>query len=122
MSLTLTWSENSVLTSKATRDAVPDQTGNLAAAADNNPTNAAFKITDTKLLVSVNYQSNWKQYLKVLLTRINTGQTKNNNINYLNDPTFTNVNRLFALSFQNEDDRASFSKYYIPSVEIKDLW
>ena len=110
------------MTSKATRDAVPDQGGNLAAPADNNPTNAAFKITDTKFLVSVNYQSNWKQDLKVLLTRINTGQTKNNNVNYLNDPTFTNVNRLFVLSFQNEDDRASFSKYYIPTVEIKDLW
>ena len=36
------------------------------------------------------------------------------------DPTFTKVNRLFVLSFKNEDDRTSFSKYYKPTVEIKD--
>ena len=40
-----------------------------------------------------------------------SNQTKNNNLNYLTDPTFTNVNRLFVLSFENEDDRTSFSKY-----------
>ena len=31
------------------------------------------------------------------------------------------MNRLFVLSFKNEDDRTSFSKYYVPKVEIKDL-
>ena len=29
-----------------------------------------------------------------------TIQPQNNNLNYLIDPTFTNVNRLFVLSFQ----------------------
>ena len=29
-----------------------------------------------------------------------TIQPENNNLNYLIDPTFTNVNRLFVLSFQ----------------------
>ena len=48
-------------------------------------------------------------------------QTKNNNLNYLIDPTFTNVNRLFVLSFENENGRTSFSKYYVPNVEIKDF-
>ena len=48
-------------------------------------------------------------------------QTKNHNLNYLIDPTFTNINRLFVLSFENEDDRTSFSKYYVPKVEIKDF-
>ena len=38
-----------------------------------------------------------------------SNQTKNNNSNYLVDPTLTNVNRLFILSFENEDDRISFS-------------
>ena len=47
-------------------------------------------------------------------------QNKNNNLNYLTDTTFSNVNRLFALSFENEDDRTSYDKYYVPSVEIKD--
>ena len=48
-------------------------------------------------------------------------QTKNSNSNFLIDPTFTIVNGLFVLSFENEDDRTSFSKYYIPKVEIKDF-
>ena len=48
-------------------------------------------------------------------------QTKNNNSNYLIDPTFTNMNRLLALTFENEDDRTSFSKYYVPKIEIKDF-
>ena len=50
-----------------------------------------------------------------------SNQTKNNNLNYLIDPTFTNINRLFVLSFDNENDRTSFSKYYVSSVEIKDF-
>ena len=37
------------------------------------------------------------------------------------DPTFTNVNRLFVLTFENEKDRTFFSKYYVPKVEIKDF-
>ena len=37
------------------------------------------------------------------------------------DPIFTNVNRLFVLTFENEDDRTSFSKYYVSKVEIKDF-
>ena len=48
-----------------------------------------------------------------------TNQTKNNSLNYLIDPTFTKVNRLFVLSFKNDDDRTSYSKYYEPSVQIK---
>ena len=31
------------------------------------------------------------------------------------------MNRLFVLSFKNKDDRTSFSKYYVPKVEIKDF-
>ena len=50
-----------------------------------------------------------------------TNQTKTNNLNYLIDPTFNKVNRLFVLSFENEEDRTSFSKYYTPKVEIKDF-
>ena len=47
-------------------------------------------------------------------------QTATNNLNFLIDPTFNNVNRLFVLAFPNEEDRRSFSKYYTPTVEIKD--
>ena len=31
------------------------------------------------------------------------------------------MNRLFVLSFENENDRTSFSKYYVPKVQIKDF-
>ena len=50
-----------------------------------------------------------------------TNQTKNNDLNYLIDPTFTKVNRLFVLSFENENNRTSFSMYYVPNVQIKDF-
>ena len=33
-----------------------------------------------------------------------TTQTKSYNLNYLIDPRFNKVNRLFVLSFENEDD------------------
>ena len=56
----------------------------------------------------------WNKYRSEI-----TNQAKTNNLNYLIDPTFIKVNRLFVLSFENEDDRASFSKYYKPTVEIK---
>ena len=49
-----------------------------------------------------------------------TNQAKTNNLNYLIDPTFSTVNRLFVLSFENDNDRASFSKHYTPTVEITD--
>ena len=52
-----------------------------------------------------------------------TIQPQNNNLNYLIDPTFTNVNRLFVLSFTRDNDgdnRDSFSNCYVPNVEIKD--
>ena len=54
-----------------------------------------------------------------------SNQTPNNNLNFLIDPTFTNVNRLFVLSFKNDDsnrdNRTSFSKFYLPEVQIKDF-
>ena len=51
-------------------------------------------------------------------------QPKNNNLNYLIDPTFTSVNRLFVLSFprnNNTDSRYSFSNYYVPKVKVNDF-
>ena len=58
----------------------------------------------------------WNKYRSEM-----SNQTKNNNLNYLIDPTFTYVNRLFVLTFENEDGRAFFSKYYVPKVYIKDF-
>ena len=51
-----------------------------------------------------------------------TIQPQNNNLNYLFDPAFINVNRLFVLSFLRNaegDNRVSFSYYYISKGEIK---
>ena len=38
----------------------------------------------------------------------------------MTDPAFSRINRLFVLTFENEEDRTSFSNYYAPKVEIKD--
>ena len=57
----------------------------------------------------------WNKYTSQMFN-----QNKNNNLNYLIDTPFSNVNRLFVLSFENEDNRTSCYKYYLPSVEIKD--
>ena len=51
-------------------------------------------------------------------------QNNNNNLNYLIDPAFTNVNRLFVLSFARTNagvNRDSFSHYYVPNVETEDF-
>ena len=55
-----------------------------------------------------------------------TIQPQNNNLNNLIDPPFTNVNKLFVLSFQRiagesnttKDHRDSFSHYYVPNASI----
>ena len=93
-----------------------------------------FKITDTKLyvpVVTLSTQDNTKllQQLKSGFKRIinwNKYQsdlktyTQNQYFNHLVDPSFQGVNRLFVLSFENEDDRRSHSNYYLPKVEGKD--
>ena len=100
-----------------------------------SPESAAFKIKDCKLYVpivtlSAENDNNLLEQLKAGFKRTikwnkyrseMSNQTKNNNLNYLIDPTFTNVNRLFVLTFENEDYRTSFSKYYVPKVEIKNF-
>ena len=106
-------------------------------------TELEFKITDTKLYVPVVTLS--KENDIKLLEQLKSGvkrtikwnkyrsqmtiQPQNNNFNYLIDPTYTNVNRLFVFSFPRiavennttKDYRDSFSHYYVPQVEIKDF-
>ena len=129
VSLILTWSENCVLTNIKTGIARGTRV------AINAPTNATFKITDVKLYVPVVTLSTENE--KTLLEQLRTGfkrtikwnkyrsemtnQTKNNNSNYSINPTFIKVNRLLVLLFENENDRTSFSKYYVPNVQIKDF-
>ena len=118
-----------------TQAAAPAQEGNLARPAINAPTGATLKITDIKLYVPVvtlsieddnklleQLKTGFKRTIKRDKYRSEmTNQNKTNNLNYLIDPTFNIVNRLFVLSYENEDDRTSYSKYYTPKVEIKDF-
>ena len=110
--------------------------------ANNPPTGLEFQIKDTKLYVPVvtlskendiklleKLKSGFKKTIKWNKYRSQmTIQNNNNNLNYLIDPTFTNVNRLFVLSFERieennvkKDYRDSFSHYYVPKVQIKDF-
>ena len=134
VSLNLSWYENCVITSLEKRLVRSAQGGNQAVY-DDSPTNPVFKIKNCKLYVSVAILSSEND--KTLLEQLKTGfkrtikwnkyrsemsnQAKNNNLNYLINPKFNNVNRLFVLTFENEDDRTSCSKYYLPKVEIKDF-
>ena len=93
-----------------------------------------FAITETKLYVPVvtlstednakllqqlksNFKRkiNWNKYESSIKTF-----AQNRYLNYLINPSFQGVNRLFVLSFENENDRTSHSTYYLPKVEIKD--
>ena len=45
---------------------------------------------------------------------------QNANLNHLIEPSFQGINRRFVLAFENDDQRTSNKRYYIPNVEIKD--
>ena len=96
--------------------------------------NATFAITDIKLyvpVVTLSTQENTKflQQLKSGFKRIINWNkylskpkllVQNTNLNHLVEPSFQGVNRLFVLASENDDDRTSDGKYYLPTVEIKD--
>ena len=106
------------------------------------PSGGTFKLTDTKLYVPVvtlskenniklleKLKSGFKKNIKWNKYRSQmTIQNNNNNLNYLIDRTFTNVNRSFVLSCERieednveKDHRNSFSHYYVPIVQIRDF-
>ena len=99
--------------------------------ANQNPT---FTITKTNLyvpVVTLSTQDNEK-----LLPQLKSGfkrtiswnkylakpelLAQNANLNHLIEPSFQGVNRLFVLAFENDAQRTSNKRYYIPNVEIKD--
>ena len=114
VNLILTWSKDCVFT--------------------NSESEAKFAINETKLyvpVVTLSTQDNAKllQQLKSGFKRIinwnkyeSSPKTyaQNRYLNHLINPSFQGVNRLFLLSFKNEDQRKSHSTYYLPKVEIKD--
>ena len=104
-----TWSEECIITSIKRRVLRNTQR-------DNSPTNAKFQLTDTTSNISVvtlstkddnnfleQLKSGFKRTIKSNKYRSEmTNQTKTNNLNYLINPKFNKVNRLFLSSFQNE--------------------
>ena len=58
---------------------------------------------------------NWKKYESIV-----KAFAQNSYLNYLINPSFQGLSRLFLLSFENENDRTSHSTYCLPKVEIKD--
>ena len=128
VSLELKWDKNFVITTFEQRDIGG---GNR----DNAPTGATLAINDCKLYVPAvtlskddeiklltNLKSGFKR--EIIWNKYRSQMTTeaiNNNLNILIDPTFTNVNRLFVLAYQNADDRESFSQFYLPKVLVKDF-
>ena len=94
---------------------------------------ATVLITDTKVyvpVVTLSTQDNAKQLeeLKSSFKRTinwNKYQLKASTegisqyLDLLIDPRFQGVKRLFVLSFENEKQRTSDKRYYLPTVEIK---
>ena len=115
--LILTWSANCVVIST-----------NVA---NQNPT---FTITETDLYVpkvTLSTQDNAKllPQLRWGFKRTNSWNkyllkpellVQNTNLNHLIEPSFQGVNRIFVLAFENDAQRISNKRYYIPNVEIKD--
>ena len=93
-----------------------------------------FEITDTKLyvpVVTLSTEENIKllQQLKSGFERVINWNKylskpesfrRNANLNYLVEPSFQGINRLFILAFEGDTQRTSHSGYYLPNVEIKD--
>ena len=114
INLILTWSKDCVIT--------------------NSTGEGKFAITETKLyvpIVTLSTKDNEKllQQLKSAFKKTISWNkyelsiktfAQNRYLNYLINPSFQRVNRLFVLSFENENDRTSHLTYYLPKVEIKD--
>ena len=120
----LKWNKNGVITSLEERE-VDD---GPPVVRDDSPTGATLAINvvtlskddETKLLTNLKSgfkrEVMWNKYRLQMST-----EEENDNLNILIDPTFTNVNRLFVLAYQNADDRHSYSQFYLPKVMVKDF-
>ena len=98
--LILTWSAGCVIIYTDVADQVPTFT---------TQNNEKLLKSGFKRIIS------WNKYLEKpeLLAQ-------NANLNHLIEPSFQGVNRLFVLAFENDAQRTSNKRFYIPNVEIKD--
>ena len=58
---------------------------------------------------------NWNKYQSRAIL-----QEQNRHLDYLIDSSFQEVGRLFVLSFENNTGQVSYTRYYLPQVEMKD--
>ena len=58
---------------------------------------------------------NWNKYQSKAIL-----QEQNRHLYYLIDSSFQEVGRLFVLSFENNTGQVSYTRYYLPHVEMKD--
>ena len=116
VNLILTWSANYVI--MYTNVANPDATFEITETRLYVPVITLSTQDDAKLLPQLksgfNKIINWNKYLtKPELLR------RNPNLNYLVEPSFQGVNRLFVLAFENDTQKTSSKRYDLPNVEIK---
>ena len=80
-----------------------------------------FQLRLYQVKIMSNYCNNLNQVLKEQLTGININQQfqQNQYLHFLIDPSFQGVNKLFVLSFENENDGKGHKGYYLPKLEIK---
>ena len=128
VSLEVKWKKNCVMTSL-------QQVQNVDGGNTAEPTGETFSITNCKLYVPIvtlskddeiklltNLKSGFKREIEWNKYRLLVSKEAiNKNLNILIDPTFTNVNRLFVLAYQDNADRQSFSQFYLPRVMVKDF-
>ena len=73
---------------------------------------------DAKLLQQLKYgfksTINWNKYQSQI-----TGQAVNWYLDYLIDPSFQGINKLFVLSFENVNDIIGYTEYFLPTIETK---
>ena len=88
---------------------------NVVFGVDISAKNETFKITEERLYVpvvtlSTEDDNNFLEQLKSGFKRFIKWNKQLNNLNHLIDLTFNKVNRLFVLSFKNEEERVSHTK------------
>ena len=114
VNLILTWSKDSVITNSTGEGKSATTETKLYVAAVNLSTKGNEKLLQ-QLRTGFKKTISWNKYKSSIKTF-----AQNRYLNYLINPSFQGVNRLFVLSFENENDRTSHSTYYLPKVEIKD--
>ena len=68
-----------------------------------------------KLESSFQRTVNWNKYQSKVIQ-----QTRNRDLDFLIDPSFQGVNRIFVLSLEDRRVRENYEQYFLPTVEIKD--